>query len=271
MSQSTRIRLQRGKLVSAADWHRLRDLGNQLFEEPRPAAHRSLQGQDRFTAALRSRGQAKRTVLQGLHSRLVHLGVEQGARLTELSTANMRLAPLAQSTTDSHKVLSELLVAWPDDASDALRTIVQQAESLRDALAELNEHARTNLKAGVNHPAVGTEVSGHLSALSSRLEAAQAEQPLSKDWISTWNKKAQELIKRLIEQPQPQPPQPPTGGGVQPPGPPPPAPRSVLVKARVNPSDPDAVSSFLADVRKTLADQGTKPINIALVRTEENE
>src|SRR5262245_60070968 len=152
MSQSTRIRLQRGKLVSAADWHRLRDLGNQLFEEPRPAAHRSLQGQDRFAAALRTNGQAKRTVVQGLHARLVHLGVDQGARLTELSTANTRLAPLAQSTTDSHKVLSELLAAWPDDASDALRTIVQQAESLRDALAELNEHARTNLKAGINHP-----------------------------------------------------------------------------------------------------------------------
>jgi hypothetical protein len=272
MSQATRIRLQRGKLVSAADWHRLRDLGNQLFEEPRPAAHRSLQGQDRFTAALRTKGQAKRTVVQGLHSRLVHLGVEQGARLTELSTANTRLAPLAQSTTDSFKVLSELLAAWPDDASDALRTIVQQAESLRDALAELNEHARTNLKAGVNHPVVGTEVSGHLSALNGRLAAAQAEQPLSKDWISIWNKKAQELIKRLIEQPQaPQPPQPPTGGGVQPPVAPPPAPRSVLVKARVNPGDADAVSSFLADVRKAIADQGTKPISIALVRTEENE
>lgn len=272
MSQTTRIRLQRGKLVSAADWHRLRDLGNQLFEEPRPAAHRSLQGQDRFTAALRTRGQAKRTVLQALHTRLVHLGVEQGDRLKELSTANARLGPLAQTTTDSHKVLSELLAAWPDDASDALRTIVQQAESLRDALGELNEHARANLKAGMSHPAVGAEVSGHLSALAGRLAAAQAEQPLSKDWISTWNKKAQELIKRLIEQPQtPQPPQPPTGGGVQPPVPPPPTPCSVLVKARVNPTDADAISAFLADVRKALTEQGTKPISVALVKTEENE
>ncbi len=270
MSQTTPIRLQRGKLVSAADWHRLRDLGNQLFEEPRPAAHRSLQGQDRFTAALRTKGQAKRTVLQGLHSRLVHLGIERGARLTELSTANARLAPLAQSTTDSYKVLSELLAAWPDDASDSLRTIVQQAESLRDALADLNEHARSHLKAGVNHPIVGMEVSGHLSALAGRLAAAQAEQPLSKDWIATWSKKAQDLIKRLIEQPQPpQAPQPLTGG-IQPPVPPP-SPRSVLVEARLNPGDADAVSSFLADVRKAIADQGTKPISVALVRTEENE
>ncbi|MBK9069384.1 MAG: hypothetical protein IPL79_00010 [Myxococcales bacterium] len=96
MSQTARIRLQRGKLVSAADWHRLRDLGNQLFDEPRPPANRSLQGQDRFAEALRAKAQIKRTVVQGLHSRLVHLGVEQGLRLAELSTANMRLAPLAQ-------------------------------------------------------------------------------------------------------------------------------------------------------------------------------
>lgn len=276
MSQTTRIRLQRGKLLSAADWHRLRDLGNQLFEEPRPAAHRSLQGQDRFTAALRTKAQSKRTVLQGLHTRLVHLGVEQGDRLAELSTANTRLAPLAQSTTDTHKVLSELLAAWPDDASDAVRTIVQQAESIRDALGELNEHARGNLKAGVNHPVVGTEVRGHLSALEGRIAAAQAEQPLTKDWVTTWNKNAQELIKRLIEQPQapagPQsglPAQNVSGGVasavVAPPG------RSVLVKARLNPADADGVSSFLAQVRKALTEQGNKPIRIALVRTEPEE
>ena len=189
MPQTTLIRLQRGSLVSAADWHRLRDLGNQLLEEPRPPAHRSLQGQDRFASSLRTKGQAKRTVLQGLHSRLVHLGADQGERLKELSTANSRLAALAQTTTDSYKVLTELLAAWPDDASDELRTLVQQAESIRDALGEVNEHARNNLKAGVNHVAIGTEVSGHLSALDGRLGAAQAEQPLTKDWVSTWNKK----------------------------------------------------------------------------------
>lgn len=278
MSQTTRIRLQRGKLVGAADWHRLRDLGNQLFELPRPAAHRSLQGQDRFTTELRAKGQQKRTVLQGLHTRLVHLGVDKGDRLTELSTANTRLGPLAQNTTDTHKVLTELLAAWPDDASDALRIIVPQAETLRDVLGELNEHARANLAAGVNHPVVGTEVRGHLGALEGRLAAAQAEQPLTKDWISTWNKKAQELIKRLIEQPQPQPPQPPVGGGTPPVGPQPPigggadpTPRTVLLKKRVNPTDADAVSDFLAEVRKALTEQGTKPISVVLVKTEEIE
>jgi hypothetical protein len=268
MPQTTRVRLQRGKLVSAAEWHRLRDLGNQLFEEPRPPAHRSLQGQDRFAAALRGRGQTKRTVLQGLHSRLVHLSVEQGDRLKELSTANTRLGAVAQTTTDSHKVLAELLAVWPDDNSDAIRSIVQQAEIIRDALGELNEHARTNLKAGVQHLAIGTEVRGHLGALDGRLAAVQAEQPLTKEWISTWNKKAQELIKRLIEQPQPPtPPQPP-----QPPiVPPQAAPRVVILKARVNPNDPDAISSFLAQARKALAEQGTKSINVVLTREEEFE
>jgi hypothetical protein len=266
MPQTTLIRLQRGSLVSAADWHRLRDLGNQILEEPRPPAHRSLQGQDRFTSSLRTKGQAKRTVLQGLHSRLVHLGADQGERLKELSTANSRLAALAQTTTDSYKVMTELLAAWPDDASDQLRTLVQQAESIRDALGEVNEHARNNLKAGINHVAIGTEVSGHLSALDGRLGAAQAEQPLTKDWVSAWNKKAQELIKRLIELPQvPQPPVPP-----EPPVPPPPnPPRKVILKARLDPQDADAISSFLAQARKALAEQGAKPIGVVLVREED--
>ena len=86
---------------------------------------------------------------------------------------------------------------------------------------------------GVNHPVIGGDVVGHLAALGSRLAAAQAEQPLTRDWVTAWNKRAQELIKRLIEQPQaPQPPQSP----IVPPQPPqPPAgpqipPRAVLLK-----------------------------------------
>ena len=79
----------------------------------------------------------------------------------------------------------------------------QQAETIRDALGELNEHARANLaRRGFGHAAVGAEVRAIISsALDGRLAAAQAEQPLTRDWVSTWNKKAQELIKRLIEQP----------------------------------------------------------------------
>lgn len=280
MSQTTRIRLQRGKLVSPAEWGRLRDLGSQLLEVTRPPAQRSLQGQDRFALELRTKGRAKRTVLQGLHARLVHLGATSGDRLAELSTANTRLGSLAHDTTDTHKVLTDLLTAWPDDASDALRAIVQQAESIRDALSELNEHARANLKAGVNHPVVGTEVRGHLSALESHLTSAQAEQPLTKDWIGTWNKQAQTLINRLIEQPQPSPgagSPPPTVGAVQPTTPEPVAapqvpPRgAVLLKRTVDPSDPDAISDFLGEVRKALATQGKEVIRIALVRTEESE
>jgi hypothetical protein len=253
--------------VSAADWYRLRDLGNQLFEEPRPAPHRSLQAQDRFASAIRTKGQAKRTVIQGLHSRLVNLGADQGERLKELSTANSRLAPLAEATTDSHKVLTELLAAWPDDASDALRTLVQQAENIRDALGDLSGHAITNLKAGFKHATIGNEVQEHLSALDGRLGAPQAEQPLTKDWVSTWNKKAQDLIKRLIEQ-APPPQSPPLS---QLPVTPSPGPPRVIFKARLDPQDADAISTFLGQARKALAEQGNKPISVVLLREEDVE
>ena len=95
------------------------------------------------------------------------------------------------SGAEPAEVLTELLATWPDDASDAVRSLVQQVESIRDALGELNEHARANLMAGLNHPAVGTEARGQLSALDGRLAAAQAEQPLTKDWVNNWNRKAQ--------------------------------------------------------------------------------
>lgn len=267
MSPTIRIRLQRGKLVSAADWHRLRDL-HQMFLVERPAAHRSLQGQDRFAIALEQSGQGKRTVLQGLHQRLVHLGVEHGDRLNELATANTRLAPLAQTTTDSFKVLTDLLAGWPDDASDPLRALVQEAEAMRDALSDLDEHAWTNLKAGVGDATVGTVVQDHLGALERRLAAAQAEQPLTKDWIQTWNRAAQQLIRRLIERPVP--PQVDLPRPPEPPRLPEPPPSSVLLESRVNPSDPVAVTNFLGQVRKALAGVGERPITVALVRREDS-
>src|SRR5205814_10095889 len=141
-------RLQRGKLVSAADWHRLRDLGNQLFNEPRPTAHRSLQSQDRFAATLSRHAGAKRTVLQGMHARIVHLGVEHGDRLKELASANTRLGALPQTTTHSHKAFTQLLAVSPDDTSDGIRSSVQQAQTIRDAPAQANEPARTTLAYG---------------------------------------------------------------------------------------------------------------------------
>ncbi|MDC0721695.1 DUF6079 family protein [Nannocystis bainbridge] len=266
MPPTTRVRLQRGKLVGAAEWHRLRDLGDHLFAVKRPPAHRSLQAQDRFALALKQQGQARRTVLQALHQRLINLGIESGARLEDLAAANTRLAPLAQATTDSHKVLSELLAQWPDDPSDRLRAVVQQCEALRDALVEINEHARDALKAGANHPALGVEVSDHLAALDARIAAAEAEQPITKTWILGWNQRAQELVHRLIAQPPITP---------KPPPPPPPQPEptkaKILLKQRLNPGDPDAVSSFLAQVRRALANQSEASIQIVLAREEDAE
>ncbi|MBL0196972.1 MAG: hypothetical protein IPQ09_22640 [Myxococcales bacterium] len=260
MPASARVRLQRGKLVSAADWGRLRDLGHQLFDLPRPPAHRSLQGQDAFASALREQGIVKRTTLQGVHQRLVDLGVGAGVaksdRLEEVAKANGRLAAIVQSTTDSHKALSELLAAWPDDAADPLRALVKQIETIREAAGALADSARGNLRAGASHPTVGVEVKAHLDALEGRFAATQNEQPLTREWVLDWNKKAQGLIQRLIEQQQqasgvPLPVPAPPVGIAQPIGAPPP-PRPALLEQRLDASDAGAVDSLLAEVRKAL-------------------
>ena len=92
---------------------------------------------------------AKRTVLQGLHARLVHLGVESGDRLKELSTANTRLG--AAGADDDRQPQgadrAARCVARRRLGRDARRSS-QQAETLRDALGELNEHARSEPQGG---------------------------------------------------------------------------------------------------------------------------
>ncbi|MEQ1502006.1 MAG: DUF6079 family protein [Myxococcota bacterium] len=264
MPPATRIRLQRGKLINAADWHRLRDLGNQLFNEARPAAHRSLQSQDRFGSALKERGQARRTVLQGLHQRLVHLGVTEGDRLTEIASANSSLAPLAQATTDSHKILTDLLAAWPEEGAEALRSVVQIAESLRETLGDIDEKVRVALEDGIGSPTLGGEVQSHLDLLQQRLSAAQAEQPLTRDWVQTWNRNAHQLVRRLIVQPTPPTPPPP-----QPPTPPPPAPpepvdEELLLDTTLDPSDANDLSMLLAEIRRVLADRPEERLRVTL-------
>ncbi|MDX9722235.1 MAG: DUF6079 family protein [Myxococcota bacterium] len=266
MPQSVPLRLQRGTLVGAAEWHRLRELGNLLFEEPRPAAHRSLQLQDSFTAKLKAHASRKRGIIQALHQRLVTLGAEGTARLEELATANGRLAPLAQSSSDSNVLLAALLAAWPDEPSDPLRSLVHGIEAQRDALAELNENARRNLQAALNHPTLGHEVQDHLQALEGRLAAPETQQPLSKEWLSGWNKRAQQLIQSLLEV-------------VTPPPPPAPLPEPEVIappkdstkrlcEGRLNPTDPDAVSDFLAQVRQALAGLSDGEVRVVLLRQE---
>jgi hypothetical protein len=262
MAPTVRLRLQRGKLVGAAEWHRLRDLGNQLFNLERPMAHRSLQGQDRFAAKLKESGQAKGTVLQRLHDRLVKLDVDAGERLKDLSEANARLAALGQPTSDSHKVLTELLSVWPDNPADPVRSIVHEAESILAALGDLNEHARANLTAGTQHVVFGAEVHEHLGTLASRLAAAQAAQPLTREWILSWNKTAQDLTRKLIEQPAPTP--------TPVPLPRQPA-RLVLCKARLNPGDAAAVAAFMKEVGSALAKAGSGSISLKLIQEEDSE
>jgi hypothetical protein len=169
-------------------------------------------------------------------------------------------------------VLTELLAAWPDDAADALRSIVQQAGAIREALGDLNRNARSNLTAGANHPGVGIDVRGHLASLAGRLAAAENEQPLSKVWVLSWNQKAQQLIQQLLAQPQAAPP---SGGTPQvvPPAPlaGPVAPAKVLLTGRVNPTDATTVNGFLEKLKKALVAQGTKSINVTVIREEDGD
>lgn len=282
---SDQVVLQRGMLIGPADWGRLRDLGSHLFAVARPPAHRSLQGQDRFAKALKEAGQAKRAVLQGLHQRLTQLGVANADRLKELATANSRLAPLEQTTSDSFKVLSELLAAWPegDDTFDQLRSLVQQAEAIRDALGQLNENARRTLQAGASHASLGGELRDHLSVLDGRLAAGQAAQPLNQEWVKGWNRAAEQLIHRIMEHSVSVPPVSPgpaltaaapgaaKTAASSPPSAPSPSPSEVLCTAQLNPRDPDAVTKFLAEVRKALGKLGDGRIQVALIRREDVE
>ena len=282
---SDQVQLQRGMLVGAADWGRLRDLGNQLFAVSRPPAHRSLQAQDRFAKALKEAGQAKRAVLQGLHLRLTQLGITKGDRLQELATTNSRLAALAQTTNDSFKVLTELLAAWPEEGgtADPLRSLVQHCEVISDALGRLNENARRTLRAGAGHASLGGALRDHLSALDERLAAGQSAQPLDLHWINGWNRTADQLIHQIMEHSVTQPATPPGASASAPPTTatklatptPPPAPptlpANVLYTAQLNPRDPDAVSKFLAEVRKALGKLGDGRIQVALVRQEDAE
>ena len=197
MPASTLVRLERGKLVSAAEWSRLRELATDLLGLGRPPAQRSLQQQDKLAAELRRVGTERRRVLEGLHERLVNLGAA-GARSAEVGDADARLKALSRTTTDSHGVLTELLAAWPDRPEDPLRAVVQGASAALDALARIDDGARAHLEKGRGHPTVGPAVAAHLDELVAALAMANAERPVKVEWIDAWNRRSQELIASMI-------------------------------------------------------------------------
>lgn len=264
MPSGARIRLERGRVVAAPDWHRLRDLGSDLLGASRPAATRSLLTQDRYASILAAKGRERRDVLQSVHERLVRLGVDPGAaRTTEIATANARLAALVQSSTDSHRLLSEFLAAWPEEEPASLRILTGRIEAIRDALAELDEHARGHLRAAIAHPVLGGEASAHLEDLDQRLSASQADSPLTREWVATWNRAARDLVGRLVARPAPLPPPAPD------PVPLPPRPaRSVLVRKRIRPGDASALDRFMNEVRSVLSRLEGDDVEIVLLREE---
>jgi hypothetical protein len=272
MPASAAVRLERGKLVGPAEWSRLRELAVHMLELPQPPSQRSLQQQDKLAVAMRQRGIERRQVLSGVYQRLGHLGVESGDRRNEIATANERLAPLAEHTTDSFKVLTALLAKWPDQADDPLRAVVQGIEVARAALAQLDDRARDHLAKGHGHPTVGPLATEHLESLASYLSAASAERPITATWITTWNKRAQELIAQMISAPGRGPapgPGPGPGPGPVPPKPPAPPPERILYNDVVTVGVKSAVNDALATIKAKLDAAPRGRVRVTITREDD--
>jgi hypothetical protein len=184
------------------------------------------------------------------------------ARRDEVAEANARLGPLAESTTDSHKVLTALLGKWPERADDPMRAVARGVDAARDALAELDDRAREHLDKGRGHQAVGAQVVAHLDELDAYLGAASAERPITRTWVAGWNKRAQELIAQMISRsPEPVP--------GPPPPPPPPPPERVLHDAVVNLGSKSAVGDLVATVKAKLDAAGRGRVRVTIIREDD--
>lgn len=278
MSAAIPVRLERGKLTTAAEWSRLRELAVHVLGMTQPPAQRSLQQQDKLARLMREKGVERRTALQSLYERLGHLGVESGPRREQLAEANARLAPLARQTTDSHGVLTELLGKWPEQPDDPLRSVVLSADMGLTVLNRLEQKARDHLAAGREHPTVGALARDHLDELTAYLTAASGERPLTEAWMAAWNRRAQELISLMIAGPVgPTPPGPgplppgpgPLPAGPTPPGPGPVPPRRVVHEAIVNLGSKSAVNDLLATVKSKLDGVGRGRVRIVITREDD--
>lgn len=270
MPVSTMVRLERGKLVSPAEWSRLRELAAQVLGLPLPSAQRSLQQQDKLAAVLRAKGGERRTTLMGLHDRLVRLGAEGGARCAEVGEANARLAPLAVPTTDSHKVLTDLLAAWPERVDDPLRAVVQGAEVAREALAELDDKAREHLEKGRQNAAVGASVATHLDELIAYLSAASAERPITQAWVRGVNDRGQQLIRQLIAAPVVSVAAPVSTGTVNPtPVTTLPPPARVVHTEVINLASRSAIPDLVATLKRALEGVGRGRVRVTVTREDD--
>jgi len=269
MSASSAVRLERGKLVGSAEWSRLRELAEHVLGLAKPPSQRSLQQQDKLAAALREKGVERKQALDGALQRLSHLVIETGARHAELAAASERLVPLAESTTDSFKVLTSLLAKWPDKADDLLRAVVHGIQGTRTALAELDDPARANLVKGQGNPAVGPLATEHLEALASYLGAASAERPLTAAWVGGWNKRAQELIAQMISAPQQQPPVPVPVPTPQPPAPIPPPPERVIYNDVISLGAKRSITDAVASIQAKLESAPRGRVRVTITREDD--
>jgi hypothetical protein len=248
---------------------RLRELAEHVLGLAKPPSQRSLQQQDKLAAALREKGVERKQALDGALQRLGHLGIEAGARHAELAAASERLVPLAESTTDSFKVLASLLAKWPDKADDLLRAVVRGIRDTQTALAEVDSAARANLVKGQGNPAVGPLATEHLEALASYLGAASAERPLTAAWVGGWNKRAQELIAQMISAPQQRQPVPVPVPTPKPPAPIPPPPERVIYNDVISLGAKRSITDAVASIQAKLESAPRGRVRVTITREDD--
>lgn len=258
--------LERARLLSVAEWSRVRELGPSLFPGLEgPSANRTVAGQDAYAEALRRRGRDARMALTTAHKEIAAILGEDEAgtssRLRVNREAHTRLGALAK-TQDSFSTLRELLDAWPDDASDEHRAVARDAGGWVSAVESIH---RGSVEALLDVPD-GHELVGEARAQVAGLRAMLRDdgEALVRARIEAWNTSAQELIRRIVRvvpPPRPQSSRPPPP---RTPSPLPPTQASVH-EATLDASDADALADFWRDARRKLQDSGRAIVRLRVV------
>lgn len=211
--------LQRAPLLTPAEWSLLRAFAP-IVLDVEPPGLRTLAEQDRYADVLRASGGAKRASLSELHQQLAGLGLdEKAARPSDIREALRRLAPLTSKSNDSCAVLRELLAQWPEEQGDPVRTVVKRLADVKKALGAINNATRGHLLRAVDNAVEGATARAHLGLLDALASAREQEKPLTEQAVRDWNRGAEAILERILEQlgrarkppsepPRPEPPRP---------------------------------------------------------------
>ncbi len=197
------LRLVRAPLLDPAAWSAALDLGSSLFGLPRPASLRVLSAQDAWAKQLREAGRERRQLL-GRQRELLGQWVDpQAPRCLRLRAASERLVAVDDGSTDSYRLLTALVAAWPADSADPLRETVRGAGEQLAVLDRLDQNAVHQLRAGAGHSTLGPAAGEQMAALGSLLAADELLRP---DTVLDWNQASRELVLAMLKPIEPPPP-----------------------------------------------------------------